>query len=164
MNVNDVLMSSSAVRLVPSMRTDAKERVLETLIAAVMAAEAPALIVGLRKALEVERAGLPALEQRLAEATAENERQLAAIADLENRIASIDRDSPAARQRHRDLSTARDTARHARQAAETSINFAKNGLRDKRADCQSIEEKIAALEALPAPDAAVLSAIRGGAS
>lgn len=51
--------------------------------------------------------------------------------------------------------------RGAHRDAETEARFAAGTLREQRRECRELEQRIAAAEALPAPDAAMLAAIRG---
>ena len=160
MNLNDVLMYPSAVQLASSMVASASGRAVQALAAAVMDQEAPALLDGLRSALEEAQAQLPALEVRDAQTAAELSEQSRRFAKLSSAADAIP-DGPATRHEHRAAVEAMADCGRARNAAEVRGNFAAGALREQLQVCRELKEKIAAIEALPAPDAAVLAAIRG---
>jgi hypothetical protein len=128
--------------------------------AAVLAAEAPALVAGLRDAFAKAETELPTLEQSAEEATAEQAALDVAVAETKATLAAIP-NAPAKYRERSAAEAAHNVAVQALDGATTHARFMQKKLADARAAVRLLGEKIAAIEALPAPDATVLAAIRG---
>lgn len=159
MDLQHALMIVGDVRMIDRMEQEAKERVQTALVAVLMAQESPALLSGLSEALKEAQSELPALEERERQAVEQKAKDRQKLDELEAELRR--RPANLAERREREIEQALKDARRLFRHVETDTSIAQSKLKEKRSDCRELEQKIAAIQAISAPDPDVLAAIRG---
>lgn len=149
-------MMISPVNLAARIERDARERVVAALVAVVVERERPGLLEALRGALEAAQ-GVEQTDREAADALADAERKVAELSAIAPRGESIFVPAEKAK-----VAQALKAAEGERDAAKAHARYCAGVVADTRARARELEQRIAAVEAMPAPDPDVLRAIRGG--